>query len=142
MSLPSGLAEEVDAVEPIARFLTASGHANTSAVKPSAFLPNPKNGETSVFRHGSDPIGGLMNIASTALSSRAASVRGAAIIQAADVFEVQLDVIAKEPPPRHADIVGWDWQQADRDFGKAKQKEKAAFLAQRAGSPVRFTLNS
>lgn len=47
-------------------------------------------------------------------------------------------VRAGEPPPRHADIVGWPWSKEDPDFGKAQQKELAALIAQRAGESVRF----
>jgi hypothetical protein len=50
--LPSGLLEEIDDDEDLARFLVQSSHFSTTSVKPSAFLPSPKDGETSVSRHG------------------------------------------------------------------------------------------
>jgi len=65
MTLPSGLPEHVGCDEDVARFLTSSGHYNASAVKPAAFMPNPRNGETSVFRHGAEPMDDLKAIART-----------------------------------------------------------------------------
>ena len=43
-----------------------------------------------------------------------------------------------DPPPLHADIVGWPWQEDDPDFEKAAQKELAALIAQNAGEPLKF----
>lgn len=65
-------------------------------------------------------------------------VHGAAIVKAKAARTAELEVRAGEPPPRHADIVGWPWAKDDPDFGKAKQKELAALIAQKAGEPVRF----
>lgn len=117
MTLPSGLPECVGDEEDVARFLTSSGHYNSSAVRPAAFMPNPRNGETSVFRHGAEPLDELKAIAQV---------------------EATLEVRAGEPPPLHADIVGWPWQEDDPAFGKAAQKELAALIAQKAGAPLRF----
>jgi hypothetical protein len=137
MPLPSGLPEHVADAEDLARFLTSSGHYNASAVKPAAFMPNPQNGETSVFRHGPEPMEDLKLIAQAAVGV-GRKIHGAAIVKAIDVREATLDIQACEPPPRHADIVGWEWLQQDPDFGKAKQKEIAALIAQKAGAPLRF----
>jgi hypothetical protein len=65
-------------------------------------------------------------------------VHGAAIIRAADVRAARLEARAGEPPPRHADIVGWPWSEDDPDFAKAAQKELAATIARKAGAAVRF----
>ena len=66
-------------------------------------------------------------------------VHGAAIINAKTVRSAELEVrVGGEPPPRHANIVGWPWHKDDPDFGKAKQKELAALIAQKAGEPVRL----
>ena len=56
------------------------------------------------------------------------------------VREAQLEVRAKEPPPRHADIIGWKWSKEDPEFGKAGQKELAALIAQKEGLPLRFSV--
>jgi hypothetical protein len=45
--LPSGLPEQIQDEEDLARFLVQSSQFTTTSVKPSAFLPNPKDRETS-----------------------------------------------------------------------------------------------
>jgi hypothetical protein len=53
--LQSGLPEFVADEEDLARFLTSSGQFSARVTKPAAFLPSPRDRETSVFRHGSEP---------------------------------------------------------------------------------------
>lgn len=67
-------------------------------------------------------------------------IHGAAIVKASVVREAQLEVRAKEPPPRHADIIGWKWSADDPEYGKAEQKELAALIAQKAGAPLCFAM--
>ncbi|MDZ4817605.1 MAG: hypothetical protein SGJ20_01390 [Planctomycetota bacterium] len=129
--LASGLADTVDNEEDLARFLTSSGHFNAAGAKPAAFLPNAKNGETSVFRHGSHPPASLWQIANDHVGA-ARTLHGAAIVKAKHVRSVLLDAVAQEPPPRHANIVNWPSSQADPDMTKAAQKERAALIAQHA----------
>jgi len=140
MSLPSGLPELVADDEDLARFLTSSGHYNASVARPAAFMPNPKNGETSVFRHGAEPLEELKSIAQAEVGAER-RIHGAAIVRASAVREAKLEVTAKEPPLRHANIVGWPWSEDDPDFGKAGQKELAALIAQKANKPpLRFSV--
>jgi len=129
--LPSGLSEIVDDEENLARFLTSSSQFNAVGVKPAAFLPNPKNGETSVFRRGGHPRESLWRTAEEYLAG-ARTLHGAAILKAAHVRSASLDVKAQEPPPRHANIVGWPWSKTDPEMGKAEQKERAALIARDA----------
>ena len=100
-------------------------------------MPNPKNGETSVFRHGAEPLDQLKSIAQAEVGADR-RIHGASIVKVSVIREAQLEVRAKEPPPRHADIIGWPWSKDDPDFGKAQQKELATLIAQKAGSPLRF----
>jgi hypothetical protein len=137
MTLPSGLPEEVADEEDIARFLTSSGHYNSSAVKPAAFMPNPNNGETSVFRHGVEPVEKLREI-SAGTVGKERRVHGAGIVKAAAIRQARLEIKAVEPPARHADIIGWPWSETDRDFGKAEQKELATLIALKATGPLKF----
>jgi len=137
MTLPSGLAEQVANDEDIARFLTSSSHYNRAAVKPAAFMPNLHNGETSVFRHGVEPLEELKAIARQEIGE-SRKIHGAAIVKAAIIREEGLEVRAKEPPPRHADIINWPWLESDRSFGKAQQKEIAAAIAQKVTQRVLF----
>ncbi len=129
--LSSGLAEIVDDEESLARFLTSTSQFNAVGVKPSAFLPNPKNGETSVFRHGSQPEESLWQIGEEHLAG-VRTLHGAAIVKTMHVRSTGLNVIAEEPPPRHANIIDWPWSQSDPEMGKAEQKERAIVIAQHA----------
>lgn len=130
--LPSGLAELVDdEEEDLARFLTSSSQFNAVMVKPSAFLPSPKDGNTSVFRHGSKPRESLWRIAIEHVGA-VRTLHGAAIVKATHVRSALLEVVAQEPPPRHANIVGWPWPMPDPELGKAERKERALVIAQHA----------
>jgi hypothetical protein len=126
--LASGLPDFVGDGEHLARFLTSTSQFNAQMVKPAAFLPSTNDRETSVFRHGSEP-----RVALWALGDQHAAgnrtIYGAAIVTAGDVRVALLDVLADEPPPRHAVIRGWPWLDDDRDLQKAQQKERAAEVA-------------
>lgn len=131
MVLPSGLPDIVDDEEDLARFLTSSSQFNAVMVKPAAFLPNPRDLETSVFRHGSEPREELWQIAvEHVIGDR--KLHGAAIFKALYVRAAGLDVVASEPPPRHAGVVGWPSSDGDLEMAKAEQKERATLLAQHA----------
>lgn len=129
--LPSGLPACVEDGEFLARFLTQSNQFSQEKriAKPAAFLPDAK-GERSVFRHGKEPRDRLWALAGIHLKP-GKPVRGAAILAAHDVRAAALDVIASEPPPRHANIIGWP-SESDPQETKAKQKEKALTLVARA----------
>lgn len=129
--LPSGLPKHVDDEEDLARFLTSSSQFKGLTVKHSAFLPNPKDGKKSVFRHGSEPVESLRQIGMEQLGS-VVSMHGAAICKTKHVRAAQLEVVAEEPPPRHADIVGWPWNADDPEMGKGERKERAMLIAQHA----------
>lgn len=131
MTLPSGLQEHVHDDEELARFLTSSRLFNATMVKPAAFLPNPACGETSVFRHGEQPRDRLWQIGDTYLGE-GRSLHGAAIITAHAVRSEELEVESKEPPSRHANIIGWPSSHDDPEWTKAQQKEKAVLLASKA----------
>jgi len=132
--LPSGLPEHIDDEEDLARFLTQSNQFNSIMVKPSAFLPDHKARETSISRHGHTPLERLWEIGLVAAGNR--KLYGAALFKARDVRTVQLEVIADEPPPRHAVIKNWPWPEIDPELQKAKQKELAASIASAAGPPL------
>lgn len=123
--LPSGLPESIADEEDLARVLRSSGHYSSTCVKPAAFLP-AKDGMTSVIRHGADPVGALWRAAEAVLGD--AIRHGAAICKAAVIRAEGLDVLAHEPPPRHANIVGWPTN-ADPELQKAQQKEIALAIA-------------
>ena len=132
--LSSGLPEHVDDREDLARFLIQSNQFNATVVKPSAFLPNPKDRETSVSRHGKVPADALWELGQMAAGAR--KLYGAAVFKAQAVRELKLEVLADEPPPRHAVICNWPWIADDRELQKAKQKELALVLASAASPPI------
>jgi hypothetical protein len=126
--LASGLPDIVGDDEDLARFLTSSNHFNAQAVKHAAFLPAPVDHETSVFRHGTEPRDALWAIGSREVLR---PFHGAAIVKTRDVKSAQLDVVAEEPPPRHAAITGWPLDK-DVELQKAQQKERAMLIASKA----------
>ena len=135
VNLPSGLPEHVDDKENIARFLTSSNQFNSIIVKPSAFLPSPQHRETSVSRHGRNPPQNLWKIGKQVVAISDRTLYGAALLTAADIRSTGLDVLADEPPERHAAIRKWPWLDNDSDLQKAQQKEIANQLAAAAGPP-------
>jgi hypothetical protein len=132
--LPSGLPDQVADEESLARFLTQSNQFNRLIAKPAAFLPSSGDRETSASRHGLEPRRILWEIGRAAAGTR--RLYGAAILSARQVREALLQVLADEPPARHAVIVGWPWCENDPELQKARQKERAILLAQAAGEPV------
>ncbi len=100
-------------------------------VKHSAYLPNPKDHATSVFRHGASPADSLWRIG-LEHAAVGRTLHGAAICKTLHVRYAKLEVRANEPPPRHADIIGWPAQPADPAMEKAQQKELAMLITQYA----------
>lgn len=131
MPLPSGLPENVSDEEFLARFLTSSGHFNSLGAKHAAFMPSAKDGKTSVFRHGHEPSEALQAIGKQHVAGER-RLFGAAMITAAEVRAVSLELKACEPPDRHADIVRWPWRAEDPDFAKGERKLLAMALAQKS----------
>lgn len=129
-ALPSGLPESVGDEEDLARFLFSSSQYTSAMAKPAAFLPNPKDRETSVFRQGRELREQIWRIG-RAHAPGERTLHGAAVLTAHCVRSALLDVRASEPPPRHAAIVGWPWHE-DQELRKAQQKECALLLAQSA----------
>jgi hypothetical protein len=128
--LPSGLPDIIADEEDLVRFLTQSSHFNIfqePPIKPSAFLPSPKDLETSICRHGIDPAERLWQCGVAAANGR--KLYGAALFKAKSAKIAALQVGPDEPPDRHAVIKGWPVMDYDADLQKAKRKEKAILLA-------------
>ena len=129
--LASGLPEYVADSEPLSRFLTSDGQFNSAMPRPSAFMPGPSDAKTSVFRQGPDPREALWETADHEMRTLR-RVRAAALVTAGAVRQAKLDVEAHEPPPRHANIVGWPSDASDPEKMRAQRKELALLLAQAA----------
>ena len=127
--LPSGLPDHVRDDEPLALFLTSSGHfsADKETVKAAPFLPNPRDGDRSVCRHDTEPVTELARLG--ALYRPDATIYGAGVVLTSVVRVAGLAVEAEEPPERHANIRGWAWSAADPKMGKAENMEKALQIA-------------
>lgn len=130
--LPSGLPSHVADEEPLARFLKSSKHYSqvNKHVKYAAYLPNPRNGKSSVFRHSGEPASELWGIGRSALGENV-RIHGAGIISASVVRAEKLEATASEPPPRHADIEKWPMDD-DPEETRAAQREVAIALAAKA----------
>ena len=129
--LPSGLAEHVADTEPLSRFLTSDSQFNSAMPKASAFMPGPADAKTSVFRQAPDPLSALWDTADREIGLER-RVRAVAVLTAAQVWQAKLDVEAHEPPPMHANIVGWPCAANDPELTRAQRKEFALLLAQSA----------
>jgi len=136
-TLPSGLPSLVEDGEPLARFMTSSSHFNSSGVRSVAFLLNPKDGNTSVFRHGRTPEQHLWDIGDQIVQASSRRVHGAAFLRAADVRAAELEVLSDEPPDRHANISDWPCYRSDPALEKAARKEIALILTQSATTVMR-----
>lgn len=128
--LPSGLPDQVADTEDLARFLPQSNLFNSEMVKPSAFLPNPRDRETSVSRHGLEPADHLWAMGKAAAGTR--TLYGVAMFKASVVRKAKLGVYSDEPPDFHAVIRDWPWDDSDPESTKAKQKALAILIASEA----------
>lgn len=129
--LASGLPDLVGDDEDLARFLTSSSQFSAQMARPAAFLPSVRDRETSVFRHGSEPHAALWALGDEHAAGHR-KIHGAAIVKTGDVRAALLEVIADEPPQRHAAIRGWPWLDDDPELQKAQQKERAVLVASKA----------
>ncbi len=134
--LPSGLPDLVADQEDLARFLPHKNlvFAATQTPKPAAFLPNPKDRETSVTRHGGEPLESLLEIGRDAMAKSGRTLFGATVFKAGVVHAARLETKSDEPPPRHAAIRAWPWIEEDPERQKSEQMQRAAFIARDAGA--------
>ena len=131
------LSPDVADDEQLARFLTSSSQYNLAGPKPSAFLPSPKDRETSVFRLDPEGRDELWETGDTQVASSGRTCKGAAFVKANSVREIHLAVRSSEPPPKHAVIEGWPWHDADPDLQRAQQRQLALALASKASHLLR-----
>lgn len=111
--------------EALSRFILQKGwyRPSDNCVKYAAFLPNPKNGETSVFRISDISEKEIWNMGDQEVASRLSKpILGSADLEASNVMRKGLRVLPSEPPDRHANIIGWPGE-------KSKQKLMAIEMA-------------
>lgn len=129
--LPSGLPDYVADPEPLSRFLTSDSQFTSVMPRPSAFMPGPRDSKTSVFRQGPAPQEALWETGDREIGTDR-RVRAAALVTASAVRQAKLDVESHEPPPRHANIIGWPIAANDAESARAQCKEFALLLSQSA----------
>lgn len=118
----------VDPTESLSRFILQKNwySASFNRVKHAAFMPNPINGETSVFRTSGVTNSEIWNIGDREVSiKRGKPILGRADVIASSVLSRELQIIPSEPPERHANITDWPNE-------KSKQKQIAIELAAEA----------
>lgn len=99
----------IDPLEILSRFILQTNWFSSSEnrVKYAAFLPD-KNAETSVFRTSGITNNEIWDIGNFEVSiKRGKPILGRADIRANNVIARDLKVVSKEPPLRHANIIGW-----------------------------------
>lgn len=101
---------QVDPSEILSRFILQKDwyRPSDNSVKHAAFMPNPKNGETSVFRISGISHKEVWDIGDREVAKiRNKPILGRADIGASNVMAKDLKVLPIEPPVRHANITGW-----------------------------------
>ncbi len=99
---------EVDSSEILARFIfSIRMYRADNSIRHTAFMPNPKNNETSVFRISDISDDEIWEIGDSVGVIREKPILGRADITAAVVMSKDLKIIPEEPPERHANIIGW-----------------------------------
>ena len=114
----------LDSLEILSRFVLQTNWFSSSEnrVKYAAFLPD-KNGETSVFRTSGITNNEIWEIGDCEVSiKRGKPILGRADIGTNSVISKDLEVVPREPPLRHANIIGWPDE-------RSKQKIVAIELA-------------
>lgn len=113
----------VDPAEPITRYIFSSSHfsAQNNRVKHNAFMPS--SGETSVYRTHDLPEPDIWAIGRDISSQRNQQLQARGDLLVSDVVSLSLRVDPSEPPPRHANIIGWP---QEKDQVKLKAMEVAA----------------
>ena len=124
------MVEPVIPSEVLSRFIMQMNwfRPSDNRVRYAAFMPNPKNGETSVFR-----ISGISDREVWEIGDREVGLRrdkpilGRADIGASFVITKGLNVVPNEPPIRHANIIGWPEQKSEQRLVAIELAAEAIF---------------
>ena len=115
-----------DPQEPLSRFIFDRSKISASRVKYSALLPRETSEEVSAYRISTldDPaIGSLAKEYVEPGYGRATVGRGDFSVDS--VHNAGLSADSAEPPPRHASIVGWPTDSAERKLSAMRLAERA-----------------
>lgn len=133
--LTSGLPFKVAEEESLARFVLVSKYRSQPEtgrwrVKPPAFIPDPHD-DLSVSRVEGLPDSDIETYGRPVAEIQRKPLYGAALVNAALVRALSLEVEADEGPPRHANIVRWP-KETDPKEQKARRQLIATELADAA----------
>ncbi len=116
--------------ETLTRYIYFSKYIRNSnnTVKYTAFLPSPKDNQTSVFRVSGLSKIEIWNIAYCDVTpNQNNTIKGRADVNSDDLSSNQLKFFPKEPPYRHANISCWTHEKSKNKL-IAKELEKKAIL--------------
>jgi len=99
-----------------------------STVRHAAFMPNPNNGQTSVFRTYDLSDKEVWDIGELEVAPRLGKpVLGRADIGVSNVMEIGLKIVPREPPRRHANIEGWPEEKPEQTLIAIELAAKSIF---------------
>jgi hypothetical protein len=106
-SKTSSAAHIIGASEILSRYIFSTRYfsRNPPRVKAEAYMPS--RGEVSVFRIDGLSETAIWEIGSDVARKRDRTLYARGDTKASDVMRLGLDIRPNEPPPRHADLVGW-----------------------------------
>lgn len=107
----------VEEIETLSRFIfqTNQYRPSNKTVRHTAFLPNPNNGETSVYRTSDINDEEIWSIGDREVApKREKPVLGRADIIADVVMSQHLEIIPSESPERHANITEWPYERSEQ----------------------------
>ena len=124
------MVEPITPSEVLSRFIMQTDwyRLSDNCVRYAAFIPNPKNGETSVYR-----ISGISDREVWEIGDREVGLKrdkpilGRADIGAFFVITKGLNVVPSEPPIRHANIIGWPEQKSEQRLVAIELAAEAIF---------------
>src|SRR5438128_1120652 len=122
--------------EPLARFILTRSHikwedSERPRLRPAAFMPHPRV-ELSVFRIEGLDQNGVREIGVDVATQRGKTLVARGEVTAGNIQSIGLRIEPKEPPPRHADIVGWPTLSGTPKEDKSRQKLIAQQIVERA----------
>ena len=119
----------VGANENLSRYIFSTRHLSRQPprVKPEAYMPS--RGEVSVFRVDGLIAAQIWKIGGEIAKERDRTLYARGDIRAREVRRTGLDILPAEPPPRHANIIGWPENDKPRQKILALQLAAAATLS-------------
>ena len=111
------MVEAITPAEILSRFIMQTNwyRPSDNCARYAAFMPNPKNRETSVYRISGISDKEIWEIGDREVGeNRGKPILGRADVGASFVIKKGLNVVPSEPPVRHANIVGWPEEKSEQ----------------------------